>query len=282
MRSLGFRSLRNAAKAAVILPVLLACQPRDAQAVTKKEPAVERVQRTPSYESRGNRIYHEPERKGADQETMAKGNASYKHPLLDVSCSFKDGNLTYRTSDGKTRTKEKIVDPAETAWDIKCDDSFAHIMTDVRLISVPGNPHSFKREDFEASHSRTMIDMRPSYKRGVVTWTHSDDHVFVVTKDRKLTVLTVAGLEQKALVYDIDYDIRKATAIYDSGFVFIAPANGRLVVYTKDGVTVNFTGFGKGEFYYTNSQLRYGNKEKNDPTIKIKDEKPENIRVLRN
>ncbi len=268
MRPLNFRSAKNiaiklAAQGSMLLPLLLSCQAREAQAVLRKNPIIEEARKKPErrYESSQP---HQTEKHGGgiDEQTTARGTLSYKHPEVDVSCSYDEGVLRYKTSDGKERTKNGILQSGERAWDIKCDDSYVHIMTDRNLLTVQAEPSRIRADKLAITKIKKWVEMDDVFAQGLVDWTHSSEDIFFLTRAGKVSVLPIINDKKKLVWYKFENDFSRSRIVYHSGFVFIAPASNELICMDRTGRFVRFPDVGEGEFRYKKHKLYYRTEKK--------------------
>jgi hypothetical protein len=77
--------------------------------------------------------------------------------------------------------------------------------------------------------SFTRKDIRDIHALGLISWTHGDDRAYFLTKDSRIREMPVVGGYSD--VYGVPRrDLSGAKILFQSGLLFIAPAEGKLVV----------------------------------------------------
>jgi hypothetical protein len=120
--------------------------------------------------------------------------------------------------------------------------------------------------------------------KGIVDWEVSENHSFFLTADRKLTVIPHNSGD--ATTYFLDFGtagMGKDRMTYHSGFLFIAPKSGRIMVCSDrlEWGTVGNPFYGENAgFSVAGDRLVLGNKNRN-VEIKIRGTELTDVSILK-
>lgn len=123
-------------------------------------------------------------------------------------------------------------------------------------------------------------DLSKLISKGIVDWEVSENYSFFLTADKKLTV--IPHNSGKATTYFLDFEtaaMGKNRMIYHSGFLFIAPRSGKIMVCSDKlewGTVGNPFENQDAGFSVSGNKLTFGNRE-----IKIRGNELTDVRILR-
>jgi hypothetical protein len=184
--------------AALVMP-LLACYPKDIHTTYPRTAMTE--------------VRKDPGKPLTDGHQMRYSNGK-------VECSINSGSFEYRFSDGTGKTIDRMLEPNERVNGLSCSDSNAFVLTDASLITVPGKAAAAS-SGISLNLSFIRTDLKDMYAKGLIAWAASDDRCFFLTKGNEIKEMPIEG---DSLIHSIPHDMRNATMIFHSGFLFIAPA----------------------------------------------------------
>ncbi len=131
---------------------------------------------------------------------------------------------------------EGVLQPNETVLEAVCRYGREYVMTDASLLIVTRVPQTFTFDPIVLSMHASRTDMGQMREQGIADWEPSEDSVFILTKnDRTLTRLPNEGMGDTVPAYTMPFDtsmLGSESMVYYSGFLFIAPRGGDVMVFS--------------------------------------------------
>lgn len=229
------------------------------------------------------------DRSGSWMNNQEGAKKAKKKPEVPSSqpekCRFRNGIFEYRLSDGTVKKFDDLLQDEENVKETACNDSYAFILTSTSLIMVAGK-ESKETGGVRMGLSFTRKDMRDLYKIGLVAWAYAQDRCYFLMRDNKIREIPVFVHGETIPVYGIPRDMRSARMIFHSNFLFIAPAEGKIVVLgvaDKPGyVELDLRAVIKdAEFFYKGRKLFFGKKGTKELEIRIKGPKLTDIKLVK-
>jgi len=148
---------------------------------------------------------------------------SQKTVKLRPSCSIEGKGVAHRDSKGKRKVMRDVVEGKVLG--IVCKARSAHILTKKSILVL----------DFRRAIPRGFaIDVENIHKKGLVSWAHSKNMFFFLTRDRDLTAIPLR-LSGKDTVLTVPFAVKDAKMKYHNGFLFILSGKKLLAASPKDG-----------------------------------------------
>jgi len=203
-----------------------------------------------------------------------------------TSCKFKKDSFVYTLSGGKEKILSDLLVPGEKVQGVKCNDNYAFILTNSSLIAVPGAAE-------KTDHGRLMLelnhvknDMNKVFKEGLVAWAIGKDRCFFLVRSGRVWEVPAITKESTLPVYSLPDKVSKADMVFHSGFLFIAPVGGKMIVMkiTDEAryVELGLSGLsGDSKFFYKSGSLFYGKGIGEKVEVEIKGNKPSDVRIIK-
>jgi hypothetical protein len=145
-----------------------------------------------------------------------------------AECGFQDGVFIYALPDRSSTElgpDKKMLDAEEVVHEVWCNEKRAFILTNLKWIIVEGNAH-------EQRDGRTRLRELFSYKdlggkigKGPVSWIPTEDRIFL--KSDEIREIPLKGA---IVIHGAGMNPKAAKIFLDSGLLFMAPLDGKLVV----------------------------------------------------
>ena len=216
------------------------------------------------------------------EKTKERTNTQKRDSAL---CIMKGAVLEYTLTDGTKKIVPDLLEKGEQVIGIRCNDQFASILTNTSLISVPGKRGSEKSEGGASlSFLQTRKDMSRIYKIGLVAWDHGLDRVFFLDQSGQVWEIPVISKGSTIPVHNLPEKTNKAEMKFHSGFLFIAPVGGKMIVmkitdkarYVELNLPTDMDG---SVFFFKKNRFYYGKKGSKKVEIRIKGSKPIDVKL---
>jgi hypothetical protein len=180
-----------------------------------------------------------------------------------ASCRMNGRALEYTLTDGTLKLFNNLLTKGEKVISIRCNDSFASVLTNTSLITVPGK----SRRSAMLSLQNVRGDMEPFHKKGIVDMELGDDRHFILTRDRELREALIVNHSNTDIVHTLPYKVNGAKMKFHRGFLFIAPVGRKMLVmrfdknrgYSELSIPANMDGSG---FFLKGKRLFFGKQGK--------------------
>lgn len=126
----------------------------------------------------------------------------------------------------------ELLERGEKVHEIIRKKDYTFVLTKTSLLVLYEKHCKLKdlKEDVTLDYHYFRINMRKILEPGLVAWAQSDDTCYFLTQDGVLTVIPVGEAKDGLPAYQISSDVSNAKMVYSSGFLFIAPVSGYLMV----------------------------------------------------
>ncbi len=174
----------------------------------------------------------------AHENDLKKDISRLGKTLLPIgkTCRLAGNDLEYAESDKSEKRVFGVLRDTDTARDIACKIRGQLILTKDSLISITkedvkdgGGDVSLSME--KRTHRLARKDLRPyigAHGEGFIAWAHSEDSVFLLSRDNVLRKMKAFERSDSMEEYDIKDDIVGAKMVFHSGALLMAMASGKL------------------------------------------------------
>ncbi len=162
-----------------------------------------------------------------------------------------------------------LLRPGESATDSICLENTTYVLTDSSILIIPNSTSMEGGDRLSVSLSHSRVDVSALVGRGIVDWAASDDAVFVLTEDRRLTPIPRRGFASGPRTrHVLNGDITGAQMQFHSGLLFVGPVSGHLMVMSFSPIMharaiplPDQLGSGNQEFIFRGGRLFFGERE---------------------
>lgn len=216
----------------------------------------------------------------AQKKNLVLGKSSEEG--LIQNCMVLEDKLTYNTQETVPKTVPLHLDPGEAAEELSCRGETSVILTNTSLIAVRDMSQACKG-NVCLEYQIKEVDMSDIYRRGVITWTHSDERAFVLTRDRKLAVIYLDPEVNRTNGFEIPEATADSTMISYKGVLFIGSGT-TIVANTFEGKGAEYETFQLGgsfsgaDFSVEQTRLFYGDSTQR-VEISVKSKKIDDIEI---
>jgi len=185
----------------------------------------------------------------------------------DRYCMMEGDSLVYRSDSEEKRIKQ-LTNASQKLLGVHCSERSAFVLTS-RFLYI-SDKHEEREGSVSIKSTWKMIKTKQLFdylNSKMETWVGGDGAFFFLTKNGVIIRIDAAiDKEENFPAFNIPYKTEGASMAYQSGFLFIAPLVGRMVIMKMSG-DVRFLDpllpgpMKDGVFYFRGDKLFFGNKE---------------------
>lgn len=183
------------------------------------------------------------------------------------------------------------MERAERVTETVCRGNREFVLTDRALYIRTRVDQRLDMQDSEVTlnnyYSRT--DMRGLIARGIVDWEATESACYILTRDRKLTVLANEDIGETVPEFELEFEtsgLGRNRMFVHSGFLFIAPLSGEtLVMSVADHMDSRFLPLVSSDaregFFLSQNRLFFGRKGNGEREIRIGGQRSDDVALTR-
>ena len=227
------------------------------------------------------KFQHTVKTPAAEQKRNIVLGKSSKEGLIQ-DCMVMDDKLAYHTQDKIPKTFPLLLEPGEVAKEVSCSGETSVVLTNTSLVAVRDMSQGCDG-NICLEYQIKEVDMSDIYRRGIITWTHSDEQAFVLTHDRKLAVIYLDPEISRTDGFEIPEATAGSRMISYKGILFIG-SGSTIVANTFHGKRASYErfqiegSFSNPDFSVEETRLFYGDAAQR-VEISVKSKKIDDIEI---